>query len=284
MAKNTPTVSEIVDELAKEQPPKRIWEVDFVRGLMILFVVWDHFMYDVSAFEPYQSGLFNWLYALSARYYSGVLRQVAQPVFVTMFVFTSGVACSFSRSNGKRALRMMAFALLFTAATRAAEAIVRADVTIYFNVIHVIALSVALYTAVEWVWKKCVKGWQKNLFGIVMTAVTLAVIIVGACANAKPWTNDNPLWFFLAMHNSQKVPAFTDFYGGDYLPFFPAFGWFLVGAFLGKFLYRQRQSLFPTVNEKWVCPVTFCGRHAIWIYFGSQLFMYGLFYLFCVLI
>ena len=67
MAKNTPTVSEIVDELAKEQPPKRIWEVDFVRGLMIPFVVRDHFMYEVSAFYPYQSGLLNLLYELSAR-------------------------------------------------------------------------------------------------------------------------------------------------------------------------------------------------------------------------
>ena len=86
---------------------KRVWEVDFVRGLMILFVVWDHFMWDVSDMGPYKSGLFTWLYELSSKYYGGVLRETTHDVFVTMFVFTSGVSCSFSRSNGMRAVKMI---------------------------------------------------------------------------------------------------------------------------------------------------------------------------------
>ena len=44
-------VSVQLDEFAKLPPVKkqRVWEVDFVRGLMILFVVWDHFMWDVNS-------------------------------------------------------------------------------------------------------------------------------------------------------------------------------------------------------------------------------------------
>ena len=70
---------------------KRIWEVDFVRGLMILFVVWDHFMWDVNSIgtKVYQTGLFQWLYKLSVSYYAGSLRAVTHDVFVTMFVLTS---------------------------------------------------------------------------------------------------------------------------------------------------------------------------------------------------
>ena len=271
-------IEKTVDEIVATPARKRVWEVDFVRGLMILFVVWDHFMWDVSDMGPYKSGLFTWLYELSSKYYGGVLRETTHDVFVTMFVFTSGVSCSFSRSNGMRAVKMIVFSLLFTSVTYAISAVIRQNLTIYFNVIHVIALSVLLWSAIEWAWSKCDKPWKKNVFGWTMAAVTITVLAVGGCADNSPWTNDNPMWYFLAEH--KYTEGFVKFTGGDYLAFFPDFGWFLVGAFLGRLLYKERKSLFPAVNEKWVSPVTFCGRYSIWIYFGSQVVMYGLIYLF----
>lgn len=271
-----------VDEIVATPTPKRIWEVDFLRGFMILFVVWDHFMWDIRSMGPYNTSFFSWLYSLAGAYYGGALRRATHDVFVTLFVFTSGVSCSFSRNNGKRALKMIAFALLFTAATYAASSVIGVNVTIYFNVIHVIALSVLIWSAVEWLRAKCVKAWQKNVFGTVMTVVTVTVLVVGACAEISPWKNDSPVWYFLVQHASSA--GYNKFTGGDYLPFFPVFGWFLVGAFLGGFLYRDKKSLFPTVNTKWVAPVTFCGKYSIWIYFGSQIVMYGLIYLFDVVL
>lgn len=270
-----------LDELAALPKKQRIWEVDFVRGLMILFVVWDHLMFDIAYFGElgYKTGLFNWLYNFSLSYCGGLLYRVTHDVFVTMFVFTSGVSCSFSRSNGKRAIKMIAFACLLTAATFAASAIVHEDFTIRFNVIHVIALSVLLWTVIEWCWGKCVKGWQKNIFGVVMTVVVLTALIVGACAKAHPWTNENPMWFFLAWHNVTDNYKFMLYLGGDYLPFLPDFGWFLVGAFLGRAIYKEKKSIFPSVNPKYVCPVTFCGRYSLWVYLVSQVVMFGLMYL-----
>ena len=110
-----------------------------------------------------------------------------------------------------------------------------------------------------------------------MLAVTLTALIVGACALHSPWTDTNPVWFFLAKH---KGADYAKFCGGDYLPFLPDFGWFLIGAFLGRIIYKERKSIFPSVNPKYVSPVTFCGRHSIWVYFGSQIFMFGVIYLF----
>lgn len=273
-----------LDELAATPKRDRIWEVDFLRGLMILFVVWDHFMWDVAWFCPtsktYNTDSFNWLYKVSEAYFSVKgIRQIAQPVFVTMFVFTSGVSCSFSRNNGKRAIKMIAFACLLSAATYALSAIVHDNFTIRFNVIHVIALSTLLWTVIEFCWSKCNKNWQKNVFGVVMLAVTITAIVVGAYANFKPWDSDNSTWFFLAQHKISQGNAFSEFMGGDYLPFLPDFGWFLVGAFLGRVIYKERKSIFPSVNAKFVSPVTFCGRNSLWVYFGSQIVMYGLIYL-----
>ena len=283
-----PTQAEIdaeVTALANDTslaPRKRIWEVDFLRGFMILFVVWDHFMWDVyfGSTNPYQTGLFQWLETVARSYYGTYgLRALTHDTFVSMFVFTSGVSCAFSNSNGKRAIKMICFAMLLSAVTFAASSILGADVTVNFNVIHVIALSVLIWAGLEWLTSKFKKDWQHNLYGWLMFAIIITVLIVGYQAKVKPWTDENRIWFFLAEH-SHTVPGFSEFWGGDYLAFFPDFAWFLVGGFLGKYLYKQKTTLFPKFNAKWVSPITFCGKYSIWVYFGTQLFMYGFFYLF----
>ncbi|MBQ2914471.1 MAG: DUF1624 domain-containing protein [Clostridia bacterium] len=285
---NQPTQAEIdaeVTTLANDTslaPRKRIWEVDFLRGFMILFVVWDHFMWDIyfGSTNPYQTGLFQWLEKVARSYYGTYgLRALTHDTFVSMFVFTSGVSCAFSNSNGKRAIKMICFAMLLSAVTFAASSILGADVTVNFNVIHVIALSVLIWAGLEWLTNKFKKDWQHNLYGWLMFAIIITVLIVGYQAKVKPWTDENRIWFFLAEH-SHTVPGFSEFWGGDYLAFFPDFAWFLVGGFLGKYLYKQKTTLFPKFNAKWVSPITFCGKYSIWVYFGTQLFMYGFFYLF----
>ena len=267
-----------LNELAKTPKRQRIWEIDFLRGLMILFVVWDHFMWDVNSIgsNVYNSGLFKWLFELSEVYYDGSLRGVTHDVFVTMFVLTSGISCSFSRSNGKRALKMMVFAILLSAATYAISAIMKTRLTIYFNVIHVVALSVTLYAGIEWVWAHCTKNWQKNIFGVIMFAITMTALIVGSCAKdmSTHWTN---VIFGESEWRTSITIKFRS--GSDYLAFLPDFGWFLVGVFLGKFIYKERKTVFPSVDARYVSPITFCGRHSLWVYFISQIVLFGFVYL-----
>lgn len=267
-----------VDEIVATPKQPRIWEIDFVRGLMILFVVWDHFMWDVYCIgtAEYKSKLFQWLYDLSERYYAGALRDVTHDVFVSMFVLTSGISCSFSRSNGKRALKMMVFAVLLSAATFAISSIIGEELTIYFNVIHVIALSVALYSCIEWIWARCTKNWQKNVFGVAMFVITMTALVLGACAN-----NMHTHWSNVLFGESEWRTAVIRKFrmGGDYLSFLPDFGWFLVGAFLGRIIYKERKTVFPSVDARYVSPVTFCGRHSLWVYIISQIVMFGFVYL-----
>ena len=267
-----------IDELAATPKRQRVWEVDFLRGLMILFVVWDHFMWDVNNIGggQYNTGLFRWLYDLSKTYYAGSLRALTHDVFVTMFVLTSGVSCSFSRSNGKRAIKMCSFAILFSAVTYGISAVIKEDLTIYFNVIHVVALSVLIYTAIEWVWSKLTKNWSKNIFGVIFFAVTMTALVLGHCAKymGVHWTN---VIFGESEWRTAVIKKFK--WGGDYLSFLPDFGWFLVGVVLGKGIYREKKSIFPSVNPKFVAPVTFCGRFSLWVYFISQVVMYGLIFL-----
>ena len=112
------STDEVLDELAAMPAPnkRRVWEVDFLRGFLILFVVWDHFMWDVVYPYPgnYQTGLFQWLFKLGQSYYSGTLRATVHDTFVSLFVFLSGVSCSFSRNNFRRGVKMVVFAFALT--------------------------------------------------------------------------------------------------------------------------------------------------------------------------
>jgi len=74
-------------------------------------------------------------------------------------------------------------------------------------------------------------------------------------------------------------PYFTS---SDYFPLFPHLGWFLLGASLGKLLYKEKRTLLPWKGADSL-PIRFfrfCGRHSLWIYLIHQPVLYGLLSLF----
>lgn len=272
-----------VDEIASMPPrPKRIWEIDFARGLLILLVIMDHFFADVQlvgAGSKFTTEFWQDMYSLASQYRGGTsefgkLRMMTHDTFVYIFVVLSGISCSFSRNNFKRALRMCVFAALFSAVTYAASSVFNQYLTTIFNIIHVVALSVLVYSGVELLFSFCKKNWQKNIFGAVMAAVTIALLVAGHYYRFNPVSELNYTVIFVNNVQRAKISP------GDYWPLLPSLGWFFTGAFLGKALYREKVTLFPSVNAKWVKPVTFIGSYSIWFYFGSQVFMYGILYIF----
>lgn len=60
------------------------------------------------------------------------------------------------------------------------------------------------------------------------------------------------------------------YYTNDFFPLFPYLAIFFFGAFLGKVLYNDRQSLFNRGDVKFIKPLKFVGRHALWFYLGHQ--------------
>ena len=62
------------------------------------------------------------------------------------------------------------------------------------------------------------------------------------------------------------------FQTSDYFPLLPNLGYFLVGAVLGRTVYRKKQTLLPTINPKnpLILALSFCGRHSLWIYLLHQ--------------
>lgn len=63
-----------------------------------------------------------------------------------------------------------------------------------------------------------------------------------------------------------------DFYSADFFPLLPFLGFFLLGAALGRRLYRQRRSLLPRadIRNPMIRFLLLCGRHSLVIYLLHQ--------------
>ena len=62
------------------------------------------------------------------------------------------------------------------------------------------------------------------------------------------------------------------FYSADFFPLLPNVGWFLLGAVLGRVLYKEKKTLFPKVPAE-AFPIRFlswCGRQSLFIYLLHQ--------------
>ena len=97
-------------ELPLSAPKKRrIWELDFLRGVCVLLMIFDHAMYDVAYqfgrawADATQSEFFIALYQRAREYWASPLRLTTQDIVVWTFALLCGISCSFSKNNFRRA-------------------------------------------------------------------------------------------------------------------------------------------------------------------------------------
>ena len=81
----------------------------------------------------------------------------------------------------------------------------------------------------------------------------------------RRFTVDTPYLIWLGL-------TFPGFATADYFPLLPHLGFFLLGAFLGRTLYRKQESLLPRapVGNPMIRFACFCGRHSLAIYLLHQ--------------
>lgn len=256
---------------------KRIWEVDFLRGLLIIAVMFDHFVSSIlRQADLYTTEFWKNMYNFAVAYFSrqntyGIIRSFIQYPCVMAFVLVSGVSSSFSRNNFVRGLKLALVACLETAVTYLVDKILPGNVLITFNILHVLACCILIWSVIELFYNLAKRNWQKNIVYFVSFVVIIASLIIGYYFKNN-YSDTDKYWMFIYSVN-HKSPS-------DYVALLPALGWFITGVFLGKGLYRQKQTLLPTVNPKWLCAITFIGRNTLWFYLGSQALYSTVFYIF----
>ena len=227
---------------------KRIWELDALRGIMILGVVVVHLLFDLD-------------YFLRLDVVKNPVLQYCLDRCGFLFVVLSGVSVTLGRRSIRRGLQVFSCGMVITIVTAGMYFFGMADkfIIIYFGVLHLLGVCMLLWP----VFKK-LPPWALALLGAAFVA--LGVWLRGIRADT--------FWF---------VPlglVFPGFSSSDYFPLFPHLGWFLLGAAAGKILYKEKVSRLPASWSGLFGFFQFCGRHSIWIYLIHQPILYGIMMLF----
>ena len=232
---------------------KRVWELDAFRGLCIIGMVIVHLVYDLV--DLY--GIAAWKYPAWFSFikdWGGLL-----------FLILSGICATLGSRSVRRGLIVFACGLVCTAVTFGMYKMELADksIIIYFGVLHCLGTCMLL-----WPTYKTMPWWALLIHGVLLAALGLYLdsLITGRLLSiTTQWLMPLGLYW----------PGFAS---SDYFPLLPNLGYFLVGAAIGKTVYRRKESLLPKVNEK--NPILrclqFCGRHSLWIYLLHQPILSGI--------
>lgn len=226
----------------------RIWEIDFLRGLSILLMVLYHLGYDLTELcgiqrplgIPFEPDRGVWL--------------ILQYSFAGLFIVLSGISSTLSHNNVRRALKLLAVALVITAVTY----IYSPSAAIYFGILHFLGIAILIY------------GLTLERSKALICAGTGAIVL-GLSLALRLALKNVEVRFDWLMPFGVYSPLFVS---ADYFPLLPWLGVFLAGTALGKSAYARKRSLFPSG-----LPETFinaAGRHSLLIYVLHQPILFGI--------
>lgn len=223
---------------------QRIWELDALRGFLLIGMIGIHLIFDLVdlyGILPWQ--LPHW-YELFKNNYGA------------SFLVLSGLSATLGRRPIKRGLQVFLSGFLCTAATWGMYRMGAADksLIIYFGVLHCLGM--------------CMMLWA--VFGKLPThrLVVLGLIFWGAGIYLRGCAFSFSCLTFVGF-------APFGFVSSDYFPLLPNFGYFLLGAALGRKLYAARKSLLPEKQNAF-SGLQWLGRNSLLIYLLHQPILAGL--------
>lgn len=232
--------------------PSRFWELDLIRGLAVIMMVFYHFLYDLNYFSIYpldvRSGI--WLYFAEA----------TAATFIVLVGVSLTLSASRSRIRGdseklfarlfKRGVKVFSLGLAITLVT---YLLIGRDFII-FGVLHFIGVSIVLsYPFLRLRTFNLFTGSAIVLIGFYLQGLTFNF----------PWL----LWLGF-------VPY--DFYTLDYFPILPWFGLVLIGMYLGNRFYQDGKRGFKLLDMSGffiVNQLSFLGRNSLAVYLIHQPFL-----------
>jgi uncharacterized membrane protein len=220
----------------------RIWEIDFLRGLSIILMVFYHLGYDLTEFCGIRR-----LLGIEINLSSTFL-EVAQYFFAGLFIVLCGISSTLSRNNVRRALRILVVAVIISIVTY----FYRSSEAIYFGILHCLGVCILIHGLTL----------QKAR---ALTFAAVGAVVLGLSAALSLVMKNVTVPFNWLLPLGIHRPTYASL---DYFPLLPWLGVYLAGAVLGKSIYAPKRSLIP---GRW--PETFinvAGRHCLLIYVIHQ--------------
>lgn len=233
----------------------RLWELDMVRGIAVVLMIFYHFVFDLSYFNVYAADMYRGPWQVFARSIG------------TTFIVVMGISLTlrYNRLKPELAQGQLFRKYLVRGATLIGWGVVVTVATYFvigrgfvvFGILHLLGLSTIL--AFPFLRSR----WASLVGGLLIVGVGFSV---NRMVSADPWL----IWLGV-----QEVGRFMV----DWYPVFPWFGFALLGAFLGFSLWPAGRRRFELPDLSHLAPVrglTFLGRHSLLIYLIHQPLLLGL--------
>lgn len=242
-----------------EKKNKRIILFDVLRGVLMLWVFIDHFLYNAYGlfYFSFTTNAGRALAAFARGYWYSAYRDIAHPIVLFLFFCLSGLVTAFSKNHLKRAVKTSVCAVGLFVVTYLADLIFKWGCTITIGVLYAFAVCDFVIFELE---KLKTKPWIYLVLGVVLSVVGLLYCYKIDFLSDK--------LFFLVFDEA----FFRSNVTADYFPVLPYLGYFFIGAFIGKTFYKDRKAKLPLNKtvEKILSPVSFIGRTSLFWYFASQ--------------
>ena len=232
-----------------EQLDERFWEIDLLRGVAIIMMVFYHMLYDLNRFGGLELGIHTGFWRFFA-FATASLFLLLVGISLTLSYARTTHMSSVQRLFPKylnRGVRIFAWGLVITAVTW----VMLRDGFVRWGILHLIGLSIILAFPL-------LRLRYGNL--VLGTLFLLLGVLIGNIRVECPWL----LWLGL-------VPA--QFTSADYFPVLPWFGVVLIGVFVGNLLYPHYQRNFRLQDRSHVPMIhgiNFLGQHSLLIYLVHQ--------------
>ena len=217
------------------QKKNRIWEIDFLRGIAFICMVYDHAVYDL-----------NYMFGVRTNFFWGYDDIIGDFSAIT-FMILCGISANFSKSNLKRGLIVFASALLLTAGTALADRLLKTRLIIVFGILHFLGLAMIISHFVKRlpIWVTAILAVTAWFIGQFFLTVRL----------------DTNIFCMFGLYS-------RNFYSSDYYPLFPYLAFVFLGIIIGKLIYKEKKSIFPfAIGPN---PISFFGKHSFILYFIHQ--------------
>lgn len=215
---------------------KRIYELDLLKGIAFLMMVWDHAVYDLYALLGVDMS------------FLGFFKEGIGKICAIIFMTVCGISVTLGNHNIKRGLITFGLGMALTVGTVAADMVADLGVSIWFGILHFLGFAMII------------GHFAKKLPVWVISLLAIGSYYLGE--------------YFLSLHTS--IPFLfpfgiigEGFHSADYYPIFPNLAFVLMGIAVGKLFYKDKKSLFNS-DFKVFKPILFLGRNTLILYFVHQ--------------
>jgi uncharacterized membrane protein len=238
-----------------EEKYQRFWEIDAVRGIAIIVMIFIHLLWDLQLLADADIDMNQpaWHSLIMFGRY--------------LFVFIVGISLSLSYSRWKnkgRSEKSIGFSLLkrgvfifaLGVGITVATYLFDPKYAIYFGVLHMIGLSILI-------------SYPFLRYPRINLPVAFIFLIAGMLIDTIRIGNPSLVWLGITSEGFRSM---------DYFPLLPGFGFVLLGMVLGNLLYpdfKRRFSIVDLSRNHIIGFISKCGKNTLWIYLIHQPILAG---------